>query len=114
MKVPIFLFALSCLSGCASTKVAVLNSAVIGTSVVQAEITYRGATTEGYKEANPFLFPFAENRAALYSVKLASAGLVSYWTNEQYKKQGRFWWVPAAINIGLNVGFSIHDYQVSK
>lgn len=114
IRVKALILILTLLSGCASTKVTILNSLVIGSTVAATESTYRGATADGYREANPFLFPFAKNRAALYGVKLASAGFICYWTNEQYKSARRFWWLPAVVNIGLNVGFSIHDYGVNR
>jgi len=94
---------------------------VVLTSLTYASVVYDTETTRSAlrrcgvcAEQNPFMRPFVNNPASIYSASMGLTSATTYATHRLKKEGVRWWWVPMASTMAMHVFSGIHNQRVSR
>lgn len=96
-------------------KLVVLTSLTYASAVYDTETTRNALRRCGVcAEQNPFMRPFVNNGASIYSASMGLTSATAYATHRLKKENVRWWWVPMASTMAMHVFSGIHNQRVSR
>src|SRR5262245_8727013 len=94
-------------------KLVVLTSLTYASAVYDTETTRSALRRCGVcAEQNPFMRPFVNNGASVYSASMGFTSVTTYATHRLKKEGVRWWWVPMASTVAMHVFSGIHNQRL--